>query len=81
MTVTTSLASKLDSTDRAGDMLPTLDLMDQETGLVLKIDVTSGAVFMLGVDFFVLFHLLNRHEATRTTVEGTGHAALERHRG
>lgn len=81
MTVTASLASKLDPTDRAGDMLSISDLVDQETDLVFKVQVTSPAVFVLGLVVLVLLHLLNRAEATRAIVESTGHISLERHCG
>lgn len=79
MAVATSFASKVDSTNRTGDMILTAELVDQEPHFILKVHVASATVLMLSATFLVSLHFLDRPEETRAVVKGTGHVPLRRH--
>lgn len=77
--ITASFASKIESTNRAGDMFLSTKLVHEESHVILKVHVTSAAVLMLRVAFLVPLHLVDCPEEMRAVVKGTGHVPLGRH--
>lgn len=77
MSVTAALTSKVNSTDGTDDVLASRhDFVNEETFFVLKVDITSVAVFVQRLGFLVVFHRLDRDEEAGAVIEGTGHLSL-----
>lgn len=73
VSVTSSLAAKIDSTDGADDVFVlSLELVDEVTLLVFKVEITFGTVIVQGLHFLVLFHLLDGGEEEFTVIVGAG---------
>lgn len=73
MSITSSLAAKIYSTDGADDMFAlSLELVDEVTLLVFKVEITFGTVVVQGFHFLVLSHLFDGGEEKSTVIVGAG---------
>lgn len=60
VSVTSSFAAEINSTDRTDDVFVLgLELVNEVTLLVFEVEITLGTVIVQGFHFLVLFHLLD----------------------
>lgn len=76
MSVTTTFALEIFTTDRASHMLGASDLMDEMAFFVLEVLVTLHAVFVFGESRLVLLHFLDGPEVVAAAIKGAGHASV-----
>jgi hypothetical protein len=70
--VAAALTSELDTTDDAGDVAITLDLVEEETLFVFKVLVALAAVVMVRRDDLVLLHVFDGVEEGLAADDGAG---------